>query len=79
MWVSFETYNPELCNLEAELIKEKIELSLYIFLNDRECVEPNNAAWQSLANEQNGPAGQETAELNNLTLHRDNIAELSCL
>ena len=29
--------------------------------------------WQSLANEQNRPAGQETAELKNVTLHSDNI------
>ena len=31
--------------------------------------------WQILVN---GPAGPESTELNNVTLHRDNITELSC-
>ena len=35
----------------------------------------NMDQWQILAN---GPAGPETAELNNVTLHRDKITELSC-
>ena len=40
------------------------------------CVTKRGAQSLILAN---GPAGPETAELNNVTLHRDKIAELSCI